>query len=382
MFASTLLLAASSIFSLALGAPIVPLSRRAAQQYSVFGGDGSMMQGWPAKNQWLEFEPLWELNRPMLYRSCAQFSASGITNPNNNEDEVRAIKAALLKIAGESGLPPQFLLAIMMQESKGCVRAPTTNYGHDNPGLFQSFEGTASCNRNINALVTPCPASTIEAMVREGAGINRPFGLLQAIQQSGASDDSKWYKAARIYNSGHIAASGNLGDGIATHCYASDIANRLVGWPNDDKYQSVCDEGRIQGAAGGNGAYAGAIQSNNPTPKPQPQTPGKPIDLPTDSKPTGPKEGTIESPKDKAPVTPPKAEPPKGQVPDTTTPKKEPDAPKIAGAAANCRKWYTVKAGDNCSVLPVEFAKLRQLNTGLDADCSNLWLGYAYCVGA
>lgn len=316
-----------------------------------------------------------------MLRSCAQFSRDGINNPDNSNKEVEDIKAALLKIADESRLPAQFLLVIMMQESKGCVRAPTTNYGHDNPGLFQSFEGTASCNRNIHSLVTPCPAATIEAMVREGAGIGRPFGLLQAIDQSKATDDSKWYKAARIYNSGHIAASGNLGDGIATHCYASDIANRLVGWPNDDTYRSVCDEARIQGAPGGNGAYAGAVQNNGPKPQP----PSNPIDLPKDSAPTDPKEGNIEAPK--TPVTPPKAETPKPQnpktqPPDTTTPKKEPDAPKIAGAAANCKKWYTVKAGDNCSILPLDFAKLRQLNTGLDANCSNLWLGYAYCIAA
>lgn len=59
MIATKLLLAASSIFSLALAAPVVPLSRRAAQQYSVFGGDGSMIQGWPAVSQWLDFESLW-----------------------------------------------------------------------------------------------------------------------------------------------------------------------------------------------------------------------------------------------------------------------------------------------------------------------------------
>lgn len=41
-----------------------------------------------------------------------------------------------------------------------------------------------------------------------------------------------YLQAARIYNSGSIAPSGNLEDGIATHCYSSDIANRLTGWVN------------------------------------------------------------------------------------------------------------------------------------------------------
>lgn len=36
--------------------------------------------------------------------------------------------------------------------------------------------------------------------------------------------------AARLYNSGSIAPGGDLGAGGSTHCYASDIANRLTGW--------------------------------------------------------------------------------------------------------------------------------------------------------
>jgi hypothetical protein len=39
-----------------------------------------------------------------------------------------------------------------------------------------------------------------------------------------------YYRAARFYNSGEIDPSGDLGKGSATHCYASDIANRLTGW--------------------------------------------------------------------------------------------------------------------------------------------------------
>jgi hypothetical protein len=33
-----------------------------------------------------------------------------------------------------------------------------------------------------------------------------------------------------MYNSGSINPSGDLGRGVATHCYVSDIANRLLGW--------------------------------------------------------------------------------------------------------------------------------------------------------
>lgn len=40
---------------------------------------------------------------------------------------------------------------------------------------------------------------------------------------------ASFYKAAYAYNSGAITSSGNLGQGITTYCYASDIANRLLG---------------------------------------------------------------------------------------------------------------------------------------------------------
>jgi len=58
------------------------------------------------------------------------------------------------------------------------------------------------------------------------------------MSQAGSDDVSKYYKAARIYNSGSVASSGNLNDGIATHCYASDIANRLTGWV---KAETLCN---------------------------------------------------------------------------------------------------------------------------------------------
>ena len=47
-----------------------------------------------------------------------------------------------------------------------------------------------------------------------------------------------YYRAARLYNSGAIDDSGDLGKGSATHCYATDIANRLVGWTDS---QSTCN---------------------------------------------------------------------------------------------------------------------------------------------
>lgn len=95
---------------------------------------------------------------------------------------------------------------------------------------MQDHDGAGTCNENGN-VQTPCPTGVITQMIREGtAGTNSGDGLANCINQAGTSADQAFYKAARLYNSGSIDGSTRLECGIATHCYASDIANRLTGW--------------------------------------------------------------------------------------------------------------------------------------------------------
>ena len=66
--------------------------------------------------------------------------------------------------------------------------------------------------------MNPCPTAIILQMIRDGtAGTNDGEGLAQSINESGASDTSGYYKAARLYNSGSIDPSGDLGLGVAVH---------------------------------------------------------------------------------------------------------------------------------------------------------------------
>jgi hypothetical protein len=270
-----------------------------------------------------------------MSRSCTQFGQE-----NNSKEENANIKKAIVSVAAESNIQPELLLVFMMQETKGCVRAPTTNYGHNNPGLMQSFDGSFSCNP-AGVGTVPCPADTITGMIREGAGIGCAFGLKQAIAQSGAGDVSKYYKGARIYNSGSIAPSGNLGDGIATHCYASDLANRLLGWCSDG---SSCDEATI-GSVGGGSPVASDAQVDEPEERTEEHS---------------------EQPKQASYAT--------GDA--------HVSAPKAPGAAANCSKWYTVKPSDTCISTGVAFSTLRELNPSVNEKCSNLRAGSAYCIAA
>jgi len=357
--ATSSLIAASGLFAVAFGAPLPKPSRSlvARAAYQVFSGDGTTAQGWPDQVQWSSFESLWATNLPTISISCGQFGV-----PENSEAEKAAIKNGLIAASKKSGVDASYLLAIMMQESKGCVRAPTTNYGVRNPGLFQDFNGAASCNDG--AVINPCPDATIAQMIAEGAGIGMQVGLSIGIAQTGASDVSKYYKAARIYNSGSIVGTGNLGQGIATHCYASDIANRLLGWVEGG---STCNENTI-GSLTGSTPYVGNGNNTPPT-----TTTPKPSSTPSATPTAAPTPNYNNNNNDHDATTPGE-----GETPVTTTPVVT--AEKFSGAAANCKKYHEVKAGETCESTGIDLATLVSLNAGLNISCNNLWLGYAYCI--
>lgn len=60
--------------------------------------------------------------------------------------------------------------------------------------------------------------------------VDNAYFSIEATDWWGPTDSRAFYMAARLYNSGEIDGSMNLEAGIATHCYSSDIANRLTGW--------------------------------------------------------------------------------------------------------------------------------------------------------
>ncbi|KAJ2975888.1 hypothetical protein NQ176_g5260 [Zarea fungicola] len=156
---------------------------------------------------------------------------------DNSPAEIAAIKNAISSVSAQAGIDARFVLAIIMQESKGCVRVPTTispDGSVRNPGLMQDHNGAGTCvGKN------PCPASAITQMIKDGVlgTQGRPGGgdglkqtLAQAMKATHDSGAQAYYAAARIYNSGS-ATYENLRDGRgATNCYAIDVANRLTGW--------------------------------------------------------------------------------------------------------------------------------------------------------
>jgi len=119
-----------------------------------------------------------------------------------------------------------------MQESGGCVRAPTTNYGVRNLGLMQDHDGGGTCNSDVTGQVqNPCPSSEIQQMISDGTGgTDMVMHLLSALMRADGPMMRTFIGLREFTIVALLRAVAIFEDGIATHCYASDIANRLTGW--------------------------------------------------------------------------------------------------------------------------------------------------------
>ncbi|KAF2768199.1 hypothetical protein EJ03DRAFT_274773, partial [Teratosphaeria nubilosa] len=211
--------------------------------YKLYTGNGSTAAGWPAESHWALFTTTqpsdlayrFENNTPHMTAQCAAYNA-----PLNSDAENADTKTAILAISALTDVDPRFILAIIMQESWGCVRAPSTFGSVSNPGLMQSHDGRGSCN-NGTVVQTPCPYSEIYQMALDGTNgtYTDPLtagsggdGLKQALaaqEENGYEGVQAYYRAARMYDGGSVA-NPDLGLGCCTACYVSDVANRLTGW--------------------------------------------------------------------------------------------------------------------------------------------------------
>jgi hypothetical protein len=161
--------------------------------------------------------------------------------PDNSPQEILQIFNSIERVAKATVLDRRFILAILLQETKGCVRAHT-NYravGVRRLGLMQSHNGASTCNSGTlgapKDLLVPCPRGEILGMIYDGvvgaSDSPEDVSLLKMITRSGTGTVADLYRAARMYDSGPGASLRTLEDGGAgTGSYASDVANRLTGW--------------------------------------------------------------------------------------------------------------------------------------------------------
>ncbi|KAL8728481.1 MAG: hypothetical protein Q9166_005379 [cf. Caloplaca sp. 2 TL-2023] len=163
---------------------------------------------YPPKDKWASYDALWKQN-------------SALMKHNDSDQEIRWIKEAIETVARSSGVDVRCILCIIVQESGGNPRVPTTNNGVRNPGLMQSHNGVAFDPAR--------PKESILQMVRDGTeGTRDGDGLKQLYAKYG-----NYYEAFRGYNSGSVNKA-NLNDPVgATGDYVQKAANRLMGhsWP-------------------------------------------------------------------------------------------------------------------------------------------------------
>lgn len=175
----------------------------------------------PDASKWISFQDMWNNNLPNIQKSCGWLGYP----PDNTAEQNAYLFNAIQDRANASLVDHRYVLAIVLQESHGCVHVGSTeSYGGvTNPGLMQSHNG--------DHYVKSAPWLSILLMIQDGVqGTEDGWGLVQLLNAYGDP-----YSAARGYNSGHIAKDGNLSDAAgATACYVSDVANRLTGWVNAD----------------------------------------------------------------------------------------------------------------------------------------------------
>jgi len=174
--------------------------------YTYFSGP---THNFPHPNTWAPYEHLIAINERLMLL-------------NSSPTEVFYVKKWIPIIAYESGVDARVILCIIMQESGGNVRNPTTlSPAPDfvkNTGLMQAHNGQEWDERY--------PEWCVERMIRDGAqGTRFGDGLIQCFHKW----DRNWYHACRAYNSGRVNRD-DLSDGItATGHYVERVANRLVG---------------------------------------------------------------------------------------------------------------------------------------------------------
>jgi hypothetical protein len=301
--------------------------------------------------------------------SCVQFDAN-----KNSEEELSYLSSSIQSVATSSGVDARFILAIVLQESNGCVRVGTTDNGVSNPGLMQSHSGMGSCGNNKQS---PCPESEILQMIKDGTfGTSSGDGLKQCLAKNGGSGATAYYRAARCYNSGSVASSGNLGQGGSTHCYVSDVANRLLGWSSGTSSCQEATVGSLSAAqsAGSSSVDVASVFSSASVPT----SSSSPSALPFSVSPPHNSNTLKLNPLTAWTVT--------HLSTSAWGASATPSATVYPYAISSCLKYATINPGDYCERVEMEYGisavQLRDWNPGLDEACTNLWCGYKYCVKA
>lgn len=172
-------------------------------------------------------------NKPTIALSCKYYKKE-----NPKEPEIKTIIDGVNAAATSTGVDPRIILVMIMQESNGCPRVPTTESGATATGASVTNPGLMQTHKGISCTEHPCPKEKIHKMVMDGTiGTDHGKGIKPLLdlaeKKFGATGAQRVYVAVRLYNSGESLFK--KGDDLSapasgTKSYSSDIANRLMGW--------------------------------------------------------------------------------------------------------------------------------------------------------
>ncbi|KAF2260405.1 hypothetical protein CC78DRAFT_26282 [Lojkania enalia] len=182
----------------------------------------------PKMSQWLSFDQMWEINANLI--------------PEHQD----AIKKAIVDISSKSKVDARLILALIMQESEGQWNIHCTGEGESDCGLMQmrGSQDVASMQGNVE--------DTIKASIQDGLYGIKPGNSVVPKGNPGyitylnaqlrdfcdKAEDIPFaqgnpFAAAFMYNQGHIKNDDLTVNEFGTKVeYATDIANRLMGWVN------------------------------------------------------------------------------------------------------------------------------------------------------
>ncbi|OAX81627.1 hypothetical protein ACJ72_04026 [Emergomyces africanus] len=205
------------VTSLTAATPIKHINKADKTKNLSSGGEAYLTGGstcykgtqFPPVNEWLSFDELWNINQPIMMQY-------------DSPSELDHIKTYIEEAAAQGGVDRAILLAMIMQESTGNVRA--INGDGVTPGLLQALGGP-SC---LGTAFGECPESTIKNMIYAGMmGTGQTEGIAACLKKN----RRQYAFMLRCYNSGSITDPLNL-DVVkfGTPSYVSDVANRLKGF--------------------------------------------------------------------------------------------------------------------------------------------------------
>ncbi|KAI9713370.1 MAG: hypothetical protein M1812_006648 [Candelaria pacifica] len=176
------------------------------KEYTHFSGPASKF---PAESEWVKFSIIWNIWKPLMQKYAHD-------SPTDTDHILHAINTA----SGSTHVDKRLILAVIMQESSGNIRAHSTidADGKGNGGLMQA-EGSpgAEGQKEVSQAI-------VDKMVLVGS---------QALAWFTKTEGGNPYDGLRGYNSGTKIDKGDLSKASAgTPSYVSDVANRLRGWHN------------------------------------------------------------------------------------------------------------------------------------------------------